>query len=554
MFRGRDRHSSPFVLAVAAACVVAACAGPQLRPRAAPEAAACVALFDRVDAAVARERVGDAMAARIPGFPHLRVDRLLASFRNELRDRDAQRFWVERLAALDAEARAAELANLPGAALAALRIDATDATDATGETGETGETMGSDDIGRTAPPLSPRVVAELAAALGGCRDVLAEADFAETRRPEPQPAEADDAVQAGVAAATPLDTLRAAATVPDDYSLARRVVGLYPLTRVPFAVGVRAFEREIERVFALPLEALPRRGRLLRFAPAPVPVMDRAAAAGWIRDAAANPLHVPYLDAHSLRRLAERHAPVFEIDVATDDERIGTPVWPEHGPARIDVSDPQVFFRAAHTRAGDDVLLQLVYTAWFPARPPVRAFDLLAGHLDALVWRVTLAPDGEPLLFDSIHGCGCYHFFFPTPRLHLRPAPRTLEEWRFVPQTVPRPSAGAHVVLRVAAGTHYLQRVRYEADPRAAAAAIRYALVPDDTLRSLPRADGSRRSLYGPDGFVAGSERAERFVFWPMGIVKPGAMRQWGRHATAFVGRRHFDDPRLLDERFEIGE
>lgn len=28
--------------------------------------------------------------------------------------------------------------------------------------------------------------------------------------------------------------------------------------------------------------------------------------------------------------------------------------------------------------------------------------------------------------------------------------------------------------------------------------------------------------------------------------------RQWGRHATAFVGRRHFDDPLLLDRYFEV--
>jgi hypothetical protein len=29
-------------------------------------------------------------------------------------------------------------------------------------------------------------------------------------------------------------------------------------------------------------------------------------------------------------------------------------------------------------------------------------------------------------------------------------------------------------------------------------------------------------------------------------------MRQWGRHATAFVGRRHFDDADLLDRYFEL--
>jgi len=60
------------------------------------------------------------------------------------------------------------------------------------------------------------------------------------------------------------------------------------------------------------------------------------------------------------------------------------------------------------------------------------------------------------------------------------------------------------------------------------------------------------RSLFGPDGIVPGTQRGERFFFWPMGIASAGAMRQWGRHATAFVGRRHFDDAQLLERRFEL--
>ena len=39
-----------------------------------------------------------------------------------------------------------------------------------------------------------------------------------------------------------------------------------------------------------------------------------------------------------------------------------------------------------------------------------------------------------------------------------------------------------------------------------------------------------------------------------MGIPNAGAMRQWGHHATAFVGRRHFDDARLLENSFEFVE
>ena len=57
------------------------------------------------------------------------------------------------------------------------------------------------------------------------------------------------------------------------------------------------------------------------------------------------------------------------------------------------------------------------------------------------------------------------------------------------------------------------------------------------------------------DGYSAPQardERAERFLFWPMGIASPGAMRQWGRQASALAGRRHFDDADLLERRFQL--
>jgi len=70
-------------------------------------------------------------------------------------------------------------------------------------------------------------------------------------------------------------------------------------------------------------------------------------------------------------------------------------------------------------------------------------------------------------------------------------------------------------------------------------------------LYALSTANGNRRSLFGPEGSVPGSARAERWLLWPMGVPSPGAMRERGRHATAFVGRRHFDDADLLDRLFE---
>ena len=160
---------------------------------------------------------------------------------------------------------------------------------------------------------------------------------------------------------------------------------------------------------------------------------------------------------------------------------------------------------------------------------------------------MTLAPDGAPLIYDSIHSCGCYHQFFPTVRALPLAQRGTLEEDAFVPQRLDR--IAARLAVRVAARTHFLQRAH-------AVDAVRTArdLVPesDDALRSLPLAEGGRRSAFRSDGMVAGSARAERFVFWPMGVRSPGAMRQWGRHATAFVGRRHFDDARLLERYFRF--
>src|SRR3990167_844354 len=79
---------------------------------------------------------------------------------------------------------------------------------------------------------------------------------------------------------------------------------------------------------------------------------------------------------------------------------------------------------------------------------------------------------------------------------------------------------------------------------------VSYQTRPLDHLRQLPHPQG-QRSLYRADGLIAGSQRLERWLLWPAGVKSPGAMRQWGRHATAFIGRAHFDDPYLLERYFQ---
>ena len=173
------------------------------------------------------------------------------------------------------------------------------------------------------------------------------------------------------------------------------------------------------------------------------------------------------------------------------------------------------------------------------------AFDILAGKLDGMVFRVTLARDGSPLVYDSIHPCGCYHMFFPTARVRELPSPRPDDEWTFVPAAAPAPSRGRESCCTC-------NRGRITSPASASPPAMRRSVRVRGRrqLRSLPLPGGGRRSIYGADGLVAGSERPERWLFWPMGVPSAGTMRQWGHNATAFLGRRHFDDADLIERRF----
>jgi hypothetical protein len=481
----------------------------QLGGRPAPprEEQACEALFAQTDRAVQRAGVHDGAAARIEGFPHLRVDRLLASFAAEAVDdtetlNDA-RFdaWLRRLRETDRKARGFEIAHLPEPDRADLQAAQADLVQRHGG---------------------------LSAALDACATALVERDRAVPQRRE---------------------VLLRAARVPDDYDQWKRIVGLYWLTRIPFASGVRGYQREVETVFATPLDALPLRGRLIAYAPPPAQQLSTSERTAILAGTPEDLLGIPVPDEVDLEHLFQAHAPLWLVDQRDDNDRIGRLVLGDDGSAQVDTSVPTVYRRVAYTRYDDRVLLQLVYSVWLPARPKTSGSDLLGGHLDAVVWRVTLAPDRAPLVYDSIHSCGCYHQFFPTARAEPLPQPDTLDETAFVPQRLPAVSPGQRIALRLEAGTHYLQRILLpapDADGRTT------AWLDDDALRSLPLAGSGRRSAFRPDGIVPGSERGERWLFWPMGVREPGAMRQWGRHATAFVGRRHFDEARLMQRYFRL--
>lgn len=460
----------------------------------APEQTACAEMLQALDMAVAEAGVSDAGTARVPGFPAHRASRFLASFSDRLTTAEGFDRWAGELRALDAEARSYEVANLPAASRERLAADLA---------------------------ITPGLLANAAES---CAQSIHRTDMA--------------------APARRTDLLRAAA-VPDSYDDWDRFVGVYAVSAVPISMGYRRWRAETARIFddGTGMDAK----TVTTYVPPQSEILSPAEVAAIVRQSRTSPLDVPEPYTDEAARLLAAFAPVWRVGTESEDDRIGRPEIGTDGMARTATGTPTVFTRLSHTWWNGKPLLQLNYGIWFPARTRTGSFDILGGHMDGLWWRVTLGEDGRPLAYDTIHQCGCYHMFFPASPLQVadRYAAGDIRERPFAPAAAPSLGSGERIVVSLAPVSHYV--VGAEAR-NATTDGIPYAFAEDDSLRSLPTPDGGRKSLFDPHGIVAGTERLERFLLWPMGIRSPGAMRQWGTHATAFVGRRHFDDPFLLEQ------
>ena len=451
---------------------------PQLPSATSPRLAHCQQIFADNDARLRTAGIRDAQAWRVAGYPFLRVDRVLASFAAEANNAAQRAAWLARATAHDAEGRELEIAR-----------------------------------------LSPAPDSALIDQLRSCRVALSSA-----LRDD------DDAWHA----------MLNFSQVADDYSVTRRVLGLYAVSaRVVLASVQRMQKRAMPRLidssasnavggerYGLSADASNE-----TIAPGPAP---------WRHDALGIPLFTDAERAGLLRR----HAPELSIETRSDDDRPGR-ITRNTAPF-VNRAEPVLYSQLTYTRFGDEVLPQLVFTWWFAAHTAQGRFDALAGPLDGLSWRVTLAGDGQPLAYDLVHNCGCYHMFFPSARLRVRYQAKGLEEPPWVPFTIPTQWRG-RLRLALASGTHYLTAL---APASATPPADGYVLRPYAELRALP-AHEQRSSLFDAHGLVPASARGERWFLWPMGVVAPGSMRQWGHQATAFVGRRHFDEARLLERYFE---
>ncbi len=483
-----------------AAALLAGCAGIQqpLQSDLASSSAdvqQCAAWFAKLDGAVDQAGMRDGETYPVPGFPYLRVNRFLASFRGQAKsDPTAFAAWEGRLRELDARSRGYELSDLPAASFNQLGVK--DRTEAVS--------------------LTER-----------CADVLMRQDGATASRHT---------------------LLIEQAQVPDDYADWKRAVGLYPLVKLPFYQFAKGWQNEAETLFQQAAAGNAPQHNLLRYRPATSPT-NAMTVTKIFAATKSDPLGVPQFSQRDADTLLAAFAPVYEIDTTDKFDLPGALRWGNSETPQVDGTHPTVYSRIAFTRYQGRTLAQMVYLVWFSERPDDGWTDWVSGKLDGLIFRVTLDATGHPLVYDTIHPCGCYHMFFPTAAATPVPPPNSGEEWAFIPRSAPAIEASQRIVLRLTSRSHYLTDIR--PDVTGSNAGQTYAMVDDSILRVLPTASGTK-SIFGPTGIVAGTQRGERMFTWPLGIEDAGAMREWGRHATALVGRRHFDDADLIEKRFQI--
>ena len=333
--------------------------------------------------------------------------------------------------------------------------------------------------------------------------------------------------------------------VDDNYSTLQRVFGVYALTQYVAASYIDEYQADMRSKFENFIWDTDQTAILFQHSATPKPTSVDVN--DWLKEARErNPLKIPVLELDQLDELAQYHAPTLRILQQSEADLIGSAQW-QQGERAIEYTQSVVYFNPSYIRYQGETLLQLNYTAWFSERPKTSEYDWYGGKLDGLMWRVTLQSNGDVLFYDSIHPCGCYHSVHvpqSSPLLaHLQKSDQQqipepiLYFVSILPAQAPQP------LLTLEAGTHYLINISdlLLTDP-VPAESRPYVLNEYDRLRALPTEDGFK-NWFDHDGIITSSQRFERYFLWPLGVPSAGAMRQQGRHAIAFVGKRHFDEP-----------
>jgi hypothetical protein len=452
--------------------------------------AECRTLYEKVNAAVISAGVSDAAEAPVAGFPYLRANRFTVSLAGTLPDAAAENAWVQWMREIDLSARRKEIFALPDDAVKPMAASRED--------------------------LFSRTVA--------CSKALHDFDRA---RPEF------------------FEEVKPRVAVPGEYSDLLRIIGLYPLVTIPeykITAGVR---ERIRSWYQIPYEELRPEGVLRAYRPPSGQARD---AREIIAASRHTPLDIPRPSVGEARELALRYAPVIIQDEAAPYDRVGRIV--RNGERlTVDGQKPTVYYYLTHARVKGEAVLQVNYAFWYPARSGGQAPAIEHGHLDGLTLRFSFDAAGRLFMLDLMNNCGCYHLFIPARDRVERMIQRYYPNDPFAPQWLPDIAPGKSPAARIMSGWHQVQRILAVSPPEGGTP---YELLPYELLESLPGEGGHSRSMFDAQGIAWGSERVERFIYFPTGIPSIGSMRQRGHHAITLSEQTCFDEPGLFEYYFEF--
>ncbi|MFZ0728295.1 MAG: hypothetical protein WAM61_21135 [Desulfobacterales bacterium] len=486
-------------VAVLASAFLHACAGlaPQQKALPSGRPSEAESFLATLDAAVTDAGVLEASSYKVPGFPYLRTDRFLAAMPARLVDEKEKELWIEEMFRLDVAARKKEIRNLPD---------------------------------ETVERLSPEPGATVDRESFLAKTSLATASLLEHDRQQPYF----------------FETVKAAATVPEEYSTAMRVFGLYPVAAVPITIATRVAYDTFKKWHRSPLSDLTVEGRLTVFAAEG----DRCGAAGspatLFAAARRNAFGLPELGDAETAALVRFYAPVISQDTVAGYDRFGEVFWQDRTVA-IDQRQPALYFYITRSFIDRQPVWQINYVFWYSERSGRRAPAYEKGPLDGLTLRLSLDRDGQPVMVDIMNNCGCYHFYVPRRERVAKTIETVNGLYPFVPAWLPPEFPDQPLTLRVNSGWHQVEHVSASPAP---ADALRYRLLPYDGLEALPHADGSHESVFTAAGIMKNSSRIEPYIFFSVGIPDIGYMRQRGHHAVTMIGRAHFTDADIFDGYF----
>jgi hypothetical protein len=136
------------------------------------------------------------------------------------------------------------------------------------------------------------------------------------------------------------------------------------------------------------------------------------------------PLSRKQLAAAAPETLAAYYAPVFVQQRRAPNQPYPYPpeydmigeAYLKHGPdgklQSYVKGQPRVYVIVRRQPIEGENHIQLTYTAWYPAHPRLKKFDLEEADIDSCVLRLTLDSDNVPLFYETIAACGCFHKVF----------------------------------------------------------------------------------------------------------------------------------------------